>query len=153
MQDRPNDAFRRIALSAGTLVALTSFHHAYGAWLYSTPWRLHAVFVAVPLLALQLAPLWWSRRRARPDVRTRVARWVVASVLLLLVVPLGLFEGGYNHAIKNLVFFTRGAQVALQWFPPPTYELPNDLLFELTGIAQFPLALVVGWRLVREWPR
>ena len=149
MQDRPNHTFRRIALNAGALVALTGFHHAYGAWLYATPWRLHVVYIAVPVLASQLALLRVGQRSERREVRTRVTRWVVASVLLLLAAPLGLFEGAYNHAIKNLVFFAYGAQVAAQWFPPPTYELPNDLLFELTGIAQFPLALFGAWRLMR----
>lgn len=26
-------------------------------------------------------------------------------------------------------------------FPPPLYELPDDLIFEATGIVQFPLAV------------
>jgi hypothetical protein len=149
MQDWASNAFRRIALDTGALVALTGFHHAYGAWLYSTPWRMHVVYVAAPLLALQLALLHRGLRSERREVRTRLLRWVVASILLLLVAPLGLFEGAYNHTIKNVVYFTGGTQATVQWFPPPTYELPTDLLFEFTGVAQFPLALFVAWRLMR----
>lgn len=35
-------------------------------------------------------------------------------------------------------------------FPPPTYELPNDLLFELLGVAQVVPAAIAAWRLVTE---
>jgi hypothetical protein len=34
-------------------------------------------------------------------------------------------------------------------FPPPTYEMPNDAFFELTGVLQFPLGLVTGWELIK----
>jgi hypothetical protein len=55
---------------------------------------------------------------------------------------IGLFEGGYNHVLKNVLYFGGATRDLLQaLFPAPTYELPNNLLFELSGIAQFPPAV------------
>jgi hypothetical protein len=38
-------------------------------------------------------------------------------------------------------------------FPPPTYEMPDNLFFEATGILQFPVSLFVAsaaFRLVKR---
>ncbi|MGO4834991.1 hypothetical protein AB4144_22310, partial [Rhizobiaceae sp. 2RAB30] len=58
----------------------------------------------------------------------------------------------YNHVLKNVVYFGFGADSAQAFFPPPTYEMPDDLVFELTGIVQFPLSIlatVLSLRLLR----
>ena len=36
-------------------------------------------------------------------------------------------------------------------FPPPTYEMPDDLWFEVTGVLQFLLALWAAYYLFRLW--
>lgn len=60
-----------------------------------------------------------------------------------------LVEGGYNHVVKNIVYFAAGEETTWQLFQPPLYdeheiEMPNDIFFEVTGILQFPLAVVAG---------
>ena len=69
----------------------------------------------------------------------------------------GVFEGGYKHAIKLLLFFGGAAPETLhRLFPPPTYEMPSDVLFEVTGVLQFLAGLmavrvsVALWRGRRE---
>ena len=62
---------------------------------------------------------------------------------------IGVLEGGYNHLAKNAVYFTLGEQQAWRLFPAQFYaagevEMPSDLVFELTGIAQFPLGILAG---------
>jgi hypothetical protein len=50
---------------------------------------------------------------------------------------IGLYEGMFNHLMKNLLYFLGlDRDTLLQLFPPPTYVMPNDFWFELTGIAQ-----------------
>jgi hypothetical protein len=34
-------------------------------------------------------------------------------------------------------------------FPPPTYELPNDIFFEATGVMQAVLGSITAWLLYR----
>ena len=77
---------------------------------------------------------------------------------LIPVLGIGFFEGGYNHVLKNALYFSGASPPLLaRLFPPPVYELPNDGLFEATGILQFVVGLVAGYRLYgvirRGWPR
>lgn len=45
-------------------------------------------------------------------------------------------EGLYNHVVKNALYWIGLPGPWTRLFPPPTYEMPNDLLFEVTGILQ-----------------
>jgi hypothetical protein len=72
--------------------------------------------------------------------------------MLAAVAWLGLYEGGYNHLLKNAVFATGVRDQAFgRLFPPAVYEPPEDWVFELSGIAQLPLGLFAGWSAVRLW--
>ena len=138
-------AYRPVGLAAVSVLALTVVHHVYGAMLYHTPWRLH-VAVAAPIagLAIVRALYLGGSRRGTPSG----ARWTWIAVAMVLILPVGLIglvEGGYNHLVKNLVYLGWGETVARTLFPPPAYEMPHDLLFEASGIAQLPLALVAAW--------
>ncbi|HZU51147.1 MAG TPA: hypothetical protein VE968_04650 [Sphingomicrobium sp.] len=130
---------------AVALLVLTSIHHAYGALVYHSEWRLHVVFVAIPLAAVIIVM-----------ARSRERSWRIYAALLMIifaVMLIGVFEGGYNHLVKNIVYFTAGADRTRALFPPPLYELPGDAFFELTGIAQFliaPFAALGAVRLLRE---
>jgi hypothetical protein len=139
----------RVTRDAFGVLLLTSVHHAYGAYVYHTPWRLHVLLVALLVAAgmLGLLPL---LRRPAGDARGRIAFWAFAAIVLIVPIGLiGLFEGGYNHAIKNALYFG-GASAALmnRLFPPPTYELPNDAFFEVTGIAQVVWGVIAGSQLI-----
>jgi peroxiredoxin len=126
----------RVVLSAVALLLLTDVHHVYGARVYQTPWRYHVLLLSVPAMVAILL----SRRR-------------LTLVLVTLVVPvlgIGAFEGFYNHLVKDVLYF-HGASPALltRLFPPPTYEMPNDAFFEITGVAQALLGATTAWYLLR----
>jgi peroxiredoxin len=117
---------RRLVAAALATLALTTIHHVYGGIVYATPWRIHGAVVAVAIAGLIVA---LHRRGAR--------RLLVGVVALTCVLAIGLFEGLYNHAIKNALYFTGAPHAQMvRWFPPPTYEVPDDAFFEITGIAQ-----------------
>lgn len=139
---RPTNSYFRAGAAAILTLVLTSVHHAYGAVIYGTPWRLHILHFAIPAgVALVVLLLVGSARRNKPS--GRLSTWAAVAIILVFpVAMIGLYEGAYNHALKNIVYFGLGEGLARAVFPPPTYEMPNDLVFELTGIAQFPLSIV-----------
>jgi hypothetical protein len=130
------------------VLGLTSIHHVYGAYVYRTHWRLHAVVLAAAAAVVIAGAR--AVMRSQNDALRRFGRRTLAVVTLTVpIAGLGLFEGGYNHLAKNLLFFG-GASKAwlLALFPAPTYELPNDFLFELTGVFQVVPAVVAAWNLL-----
>jgi peroxiredoxin len=136
------------------VLLITSIHHAYGAYIYNTPWRYHAVLVAgvtAPLIFGALAVL---RSRRSGLLRTLAQGLFVLGTLGVAVLMIGTFEGLYNHGVKNLLYFG-GASPALMMrlFPPPTYEMPNDVFFEITGILQVVPAAVAAYYLYRMTQR
>jgi hypothetical protein len=61
-------------------------------------------------------------------------------------------EGGYNHVMKNALFFGGLPRSTLErLFPPPTYEMPTDLWFEGSGVLQFVIAVWAAYYLVELW--
>jgi hypothetical protein len=129
---------------------LTSVHHAYGAYVYATPWRYHAVFVSGAAALLIFGSLTLLRRRPSGLPGT-LARWLFGlTTLLIPVLAFGVFEGFYNHLVKNVLYFAGlSATQMAQLFPSPTYEMPNDALFEITGILQVLPAALAAWHLYR----
>ena len=78
-------------------------------------------------------------------LRQRATVLLVAVTLVLAVGLIGVFEGGYNHAAKLLLFFGGAAPDTMnRLFPPPTSEMPNDVFFEVSGVLQFLVALVAA---------
>ncbi|UJR80560.1 hypothetical protein [Sandaracinus amylolyticus] len=138
----------RIARPAYLTLLLTSIHHVYGAWVYATPWRHHAVFVSLVAASVMAIAL---RLAARETLAGRVAWWVfVLTTAAIPVLMIGAFEGLYNHVIKNVLYFGGASASTMHTlFPPPTYELPNDCFFEATGILQVVPAAFAAARLVR----
>ena len=56
---------------------------------------------------------------------------------------IGFFEGGYNHVLKDALYFGGASSELMQsLFPTPAYEMPDSLFFELTGVGQLLLAVV-----------
>ncbi|HEY9009675.1 MAG TPA: hypothetical protein VIN06_01525 [Devosia sp.] len=132
------------------VVILTTVHHAWGAYIYETPWRLDIVYVAVPVAAGFVALLVYAVRREG----LRAGRWSAWIAVLLIIgfctLAIGVYEGGYNHLLKNIVYFSAGP---VSWmFPDGATGIPDDIFFELTGVAQLVVGLVAGsaaWRLAR----
>lgn len=146
----------RVAIPALLLLALTSIHHAYGATAFGTPWRLHVLYVVAPvaaLIAILLSAAWYA-----PSGRSaRLLTWAAAIVVCVVpIVLVGYVEGGYNHVVKNIAYRLAGPDTFAAIFPNPPYEKPNDLFFEATGIAQFPLSVlttVMTLRMLRRFGR
>lgn len=126
----------KVNFYSNILMGITSIHHIYGAFVYNTPWRLHVLAISIPVIIFSLII---SRFLTTSQSNlNRLLQWIFwLAVLIFSVVLIGAYEGVYNHAFKNLVHFT-GVSDSLQrqLFPPPKYVMPNNLIFELTGIMQ-----------------
>jgi hypothetical protein len=150
----PRSATSTVALYALIALILTSLHHAYGAYVYATPWRLHVAFIASATALVILAAL--AVLRAHPEGWLGTAAWwlFALTVLIVPILFLGVFEGFYNHVLKNALFFAGlPTREMVRFFPPPKYELPNDAFFEITGVLQVvpaALAAVKLYRLARS---
>jgi hypothetical protein len=153
-QTLSRDAASSAARYACAVLVLTSIHHAYGAYVYNTPWRYHAVLVAGVTAALIFGALAVVRSRPSGLLRALAQGLFILATLGVAVLMIGMFEGLYNHVVKNLLYFG-GASSALmtRLFPPPTYELPNDAFFEITGILQVVPAALAAWYLYQTTQR
>ena len=141
----------KVALAVLGILLLTSVHHVWGAYVFDTPFRLHIVFVAIPAAAVIVGLLYLAANGSRR--MAMAARWAaIAATALLPIVLIGIYEGGYNHVLKNAEYFLSGAEAARARFPAPTYEMPSDLFFEASGAMQFAAAILAIrelWRYVR----
>src|SRR5262249_21855224 len=136
----------RVGVSSIGVLLLTTIHHVYGAAIYNTPWRNHVAFISLPA-AFFIAVALFASSKYPNTTFGRVELW--SAITAIVVIPfraIGLFEGGYNHVVKNALYFC-GAPFNLmrRLFPAPAYELPDDLFFELTGVLQFFIALPAGY--------
>jgi hypothetical protein len=141
----------RLALLGGAAVLLlTSVHHVYGALRYDTPERYHAVVIAGVALALMLG-LHTVSTRSGSNLVGPMAWWAGWSVNAIVAVLLfGLVEGFYNHMVKVVLYFGGLSEERLRWlYRDPLYELPNDLIFELTGVLQVVPAALAAYFLVQ----
>jgi hypothetical protein len=142
-------AARRTVVGALAALLLTTAHHLYGAYIYATPWRTHVAHVSVLAAATLIGSLVVLQRRAGTAAGA-VALWSILLVTLALpVVGIGLFEGGYNHVLKVALYYGHASPgLMARLFPPPAYELPNDALFEITGVLQLALGALAGRHLI-----
>lgn len=137
---------RAVALATfGTLsvLTMTAIHHVYGAILFATPWRLHIVYISIPvaLAILALIPI----GRASPAAFvSRVASWTYLALSIAFAIgAIGIYEGGYNHLLPNVQYML-GVESTLR---RDLYVPPDDLLFQVTGIGQFALAAFAAYHL------
>jgi ABC-type proline/glycine betaine transport system permease subunit len=141
MPDISNSEQQKVTLFSVLLMILTSIHHVYGAIAYSTPWRLHVLFFSVPVIILTLV---LDRLLASTRNNHWVFRlyWVLTLVASIIVI--GLFEGLYNHVLKNILFVIRFPENDMEkLYPHGIYEMPDNLFFEITGILQGVIAIVL----------
>ena len=136
----------KINLYSNAMMIATSIHHIYGAVIYHTPWRLHVLIVSMPMIIVSIIAsrlLIWRNLSWKTSLL-----WSYRSIVLIFsVILIGGFEGVYNHLLKNIFFFSGvNKPTLIQMFPPPTYVMPNDVLFEITGVLQafifVPLLLI-----------
>ena len=141
-------------ISIGLLV-LTAMHHYYGGLIYRSNFRFHvAVFGgvgAVAILGILLA-----HRTGSDSVLSNLTFWWLAIFIATTVGVIGMMEGGYNHLLKNVLYFSNASSpLTLRLFPLSSgYVMPNNALFEITGLLQFFVALPAGYYFLRSlWTR
>ncbi|GII78060.1 hypothetical protein Sru01_30420 [Sphaerisporangium rufum] len=114
----------------------TTVHHLYGAEIYHTPGRHHAVILAGALLAVITVGL--ELARFGDGGVARAGRWVYhLGALGGFVLAFGAFEGLYTHVIRPLL---DGG------YPPGE---PFDPLFQATGVLHIVPAAVLAVILAR----
>ncbi len=129
--------FKNLALSIISLVLFTSIHHVYGGSIYDTSWRIiMPLFFFLPMLGLTIFLQYFSTMTKRKSI---LFIFTVLTVLGWIII-LGLGEGGYNHVLKNILYFGGATEeLMFKMFPPELgdiklYETPNSFFFELSGI-------------------
>ena len=144
------EAAKRATFGSIGICAVTTVHHVYGAYIYNTPWRLHAALISCLATALIAVCRRLLRRHSNNRIDI-VASWTFVMVTFLVpFLGFGLFEGAYNHALKIALYFAHTSPVLMaRLFPPPTYEMPNDAFFEVTGVLQVIPGIVTGYYLYR----
>lgn len=140
-------AKRKVSKAAvGTVIAgfVSVAHHWYGAFAYDTPWRLVVSlwipgFVAIAIISLYL---YWTRPTTKVGF---IAFWIFFLSAVVFQAGFTMFECVYSHVVKDVLYFVGAPQdFLLRLFPPPAYHLPDDFLFELSGLLQF-VGLIAAW--------
>lgn len=142
---------RKAALGGIAVMVLATVHHTIGAVVYRTPWRLHIALLSVPTIAVILGALAIHRRRAGAPAGRASFVVLVAVLALIPIAWIGVFEGFYNHVLKDALYFLAPRSPALlRLFPPPTYVMPDNAIFEITGVLQVIPAWVAAAALARR---
>lgn len=129
-------AVAKAAVSVLIAGVISSGHHVYGALLYDTPWRLVVSLWIPAFVMLVLSSLLLLWKYADRAVAT-VSAWTVLLLGVIFQAGFTIFECVYSHILKIALFFGGASQDLLNsLFPAPAYHLPDNLLFELTGVAQ-----------------
>lgn len=132
----------KLSFLSNLLMVFTSVHHIYGAVVYHTPGRLHVLFLSIPVLAVTL---FLERQLQNPNHRRNLmakAHWII--ILIFSILLIGIYEGIYNHILKNIFFFGGLTGQAMEtFFPGSIYVMPDNFFFELTGIGQGIIAILL----------
>ena len=141
---------QRALFGSVAMFVLTTVHHVYGAYLYHTPWRIHAAFISGFATGLVAALLPLFRKRPN-DLAGLVASWAFVAVTFLVpFLGFGVFEGAYNHALKLVLYFSHVSPALMsRLYPPAAYEMPSNSLFEITGLMQVIPGGFTGYYLYR----
>ena len=135
----------KAATGAAAAGLVSTVHHWYGAIAYDTPWRL-AVSLWIPgfvLLVLAALYLYWTRPESKSGL---IALRIFGLSAVVFQLGFTLFECVYSHVLKNILFFGGGSEDLLfRLYPPPAYHLPDNLVFEITGLLQLVGLLAAWW--------
>ena len=135
--------------SLGTMI-MTLVHHLYGAIIYNQPFRLHVAILAIPVIIVLLGTYVGYKKVSKVLLKKIFLVIFLVVSILFSVAAIGLYEGGYNHVIKNILYFGGISTETLDQIYPSIYELPNDFVFEFTGIAQFVTGFLCGFEIFRR---
>jgi hypothetical protein len=141
-------AAKRATLGSVAVFVVTTIHHVYGAYVYHTPWRVHAAIVGGLATALIAVSARLLREPSSGGFGTSASAVFIAITFLVPFLGFGVFEGVYNHVLKVVLYFARVSPTLMtRLFPPPTYEMPNNAFFEITGMLQVIPGLMTGFYL------
>lgn len=136
-------------------MVLTIIHHLYGATIYDAPFRLHVVYFAIPVIVLLLLAYGIYRRYAGTLPGNISLAAFLLTAVIVPVILIGVYEGGYNHLVKNIAYFSGAPpETMARLYPSDLYEMPDDFWFEFSGILQFVAgiyAIVILVRMIRPW--
>jgi hypothetical protein len=150
--NKKNTILKRIIWSGALIMVLTMIHHIYGAIIYDTPFRLDITWFAVPVLGVMFLT-YFIYHKDEESIVGKIALWVFLFVTFVIAIgTFGFVEGGFNHLVKNILFFGGVEPSVLDQIYPPEYELPNDFWFETTGMLQFFASLYGFIQFIKLWP-
>ncbi|WP_431210272.1 hypothetical protein ACQ86N_30125 [Puia sp. P3] len=133
-------------IATAVVYIVTTIHHLYGASVYNTPRRKDVGTNGgiVPAACLLLLYLY-----KRYEKRIFLILYMAIS-FLVFGLGIGLFEGLYNHILKNILFFSGMSPTTWRrFFPAPAYEVPDNIFFETTGILQFFIATLSTYYIIQ----
>ncbi len=144
---------KRLLLGGVFILLLTIIHHIYGGIIYNTPVRFHIAWFAIPtMLVIILLYTLHVRKKTSPTL-SKISLWLFIAVIIFI--PFGTFglaEGGYNHLLKNILYFGGASEeLMMNLYSDPIFEMPNDFWFEFTGILQFVAGIYIGYVLTGFW--
>jgi hypothetical protein len=135
-----------VTVAAGATSAIMIAHALYGVHRYENSALYHLVPVSLVWLVLAMVLAGVYVRRPGP-----VKRWLlVAFVGLPYAGIFGVLHGAIGHTLK-LVFFAAGMSPdrLAQVFDLGDFVVPDDAIFETTGVATFVAGLFVAYALLR----
>jgi hypothetical protein len=135
------------------MLLLTTIHHIYGGIIYNTPVRFHIAWFAIPVIVVIILLYALHLRKKSSPALSKIALWLFVAVMILIPFgTFGLVEGGYNHLLKNILYFGGASEeLMLNLYSDPIFEMPNDFWFEFTGILQFVAGIYIGYLLTGFW--
>jgi len=142
----------RIHLASIAVLLTTIVHHIYGGIIYNTPERFDVVFIAAPAIVIQIIALVVYKKNREATVGKIASGFFFLVSLGIAIVLFGIVEGGYNHLVKIVLYFG-GASPALldRLYSSPIYVMPDDFIFEVTGVAQFFIGAYVAFSVAKLW--
>lgn len=147
-----NKTSNRLAWGTIAVVLLSTIHHIYGGYQYDTSWRIYMpIFFFLPILVLTL----FLQYRVIKKQNLFMLGLYSTIVFIGWIGVLSFGEGGYNHLLKNILYFGDASEEILtKMFPPEfgstkLYEKPNDLFFESTGILTTVFGFYLTYYLVK----
>ena len=93
---------------------------------------------AILAVSLPVVFMWWFL-----TTRSSVARWTYTVFAALMILGFGVVDGLWNHTIKMIVFFLRGANLANMAglpFPPV-----GAAFHEVTGVLAFVATVLAAY--------
>ena len=127
------------------LYSTTFVHHVYGGIIYDSIERI----VLALVFSVVFAATAWLRRLERAS---RWAAYAYTGIVTVFWIGLiGIYEGGYNHALYVLLSVTGvSPQLAETLYPRPADGVaPDNAFFQATGVLTLVVALLVAFPVPR----